>query len=95
MRVDSGLALDGENGEALESLDGSARGGREKKRKMQRELRTERLKKKKAQKHNRASKSRGQNAAGNAMAAVGPVKSRVDSFGQLVCLSLMLTGASS
>ena len=43
MRVDSGLALDGENGEALESLDGSARGGREKKRKMQRELRTERL----------------------------------------------------
>ena len=43
--------------------------------------------KKKAQKHKRASKSRGQNAAGNAMAAVGPVKSRVDSFGQLVCLS--------
>jgi hypothetical protein len=29
------LALDGENGEALESLDGSARGWREKKKKMQ------------------------------------------------------------
>jgi hypothetical protein len=41
-------------------------------------------KKKKAQKHKRASKSRGQNP--NAMAAVEPVKSGVDSFGQLVCL---------
>jgi hypothetical protein len=43
-----------------------------------------RVPKKKAQKHKRASKSRGQNAAGKAMAAVEPVKSRVDSFGQLV-----------
>jgi hypothetical protein len=37
-----------------------------------------------SQKHKRTSKSRGQYAAGNAMAAVEPVKSRVDSFGQLV-----------
>ena len=29
------MALDGENGEALESLDGSARGEREKKKKIQ------------------------------------------------------------
>jgi hypothetical protein len=41
---------------------------------------------KKTQKHKRASKSRGQNAAGNAMAAVEPAKSRADAFGQLVCL---------